>query len=552
MVTVTHAKLVAAFQVAIKKARAAGINVVEMPGWKSRIGNSKKRVTSLYGVVFHHTGSEISSGSAVRAYAAGLSSGRIRPDIGAILCNTTTIRPGAYPGSSGGRCTIVVNGADYANHAGLGDRDTLAKLKAGTVPLTSEIHPNSNDLYGNEYLLGDEGMGAYRSAEQNRDARLFYSFVLAELGLSGSPIIGHREWSPRKNDPARTDMARVRQDYLALSGQPIDPPKRGDRLLSKDGNDTGQDVADLAELLVSLGYDVGTPAGVFGPKMDAAVRALQEAAGITVDGVVGPDTLKALDAALLEAAQKPEETEPDPTPDPEPTPEPDTSGDVMLRVGSYNSQMPQWGGNKNYRGDGIFLRDKMACSVYFLQEVSGAARNAIRSVLGPEWKLWTTGLVAVLWDSTKYKHGDPVEFSFGTIGARCLMVPLTSKKNGRKFWATVVHIRPKDAMPRSWSDARKLKAKQSDVRKAIKLVSGRDPVVMGGDWNTRTARKIVETEGDGLKLSTPWAQTHDGGGILDMIFSRGFVIRTEGKIYNPGGLSDHRGVVAQLTLKGSK
>ena len=475
MVTVTHAKLVAAFQVAIKKARAAGINVVEMPGWKSRIGNSKKRVTSLYGVVFHHTGSEISSGPAVKAYAAGLSSGSIRPDIGAILCNTTTIRPGAYPGSSGDRCTIVVNGADYANHAGLGDRGTLAKLKAGTVPLTSEIHPNSNDLYGNAFLLGDEGMGAYRSAEQNRDALLFYSFVLAELGLSGSPIIGHREWSPRKNDPARTDMARVRQDYLALSGQPIDP-------------------------------------------------------------------------------QKPEETEPDPTPtpDPEPTPEPDTSGDVMLRVGSYNSRMPQWGGNTNYRGDGIFLRDKMACSVYFLQEVSGAARNAIRSVLGPEWKLWTTGLVAVLWDSTKYEHGDPVEFSFGTIGARCLMVPLTSKKNGRKFWATVVHIRPKDAMPRSWSDARKLKAKQSDVRKAIKLVSGRDPVVMGGDWNTRTARKIVETEGDGLKLSTPWAQTHDGGGILDMIFSRGFVIRTEGKIYNPGGLSDHRGVVAQLTLKGSK
>ena len=44
------------------------------------------------------------------------------------------------------------------------------------------------------------------------------------------------------------------------------------------------------------GYDLGSGGvdGIFGDKTDAGVRAVQTAAGIQVDGIVGPDTRAAL------------------------------------------------------------------------------------------------------------------------------------------------------------------------------------------------------------------------------------------------------------------
>ena len=60
---------------------------------------------------------------------------------------------------------------------------------------------------------------------------------------------------------------------------------------------SGDDVLKLQRRLKAAGYDPGPLDGAFGPKTDAAVRALQEAAGVDVDGVVGPQT----DAKLGEA-----------------------------------------------------------------------------------------------------------------------------------------------------------------------------------------------------------------------------------------------------------
>nr|MDA8262295.1 peptidoglycan-binding protein [Actinomycetota bacterium] len=58
--------------------------------------------------------------------------------------------------------------------------------------------------------------------------------------------------------------------------------------------DTGPLVLSLQKQLVSLGYWLGTPDGVFGDGTQQAVYALQKAAGIAVDGVVGPRTETAL------------------------------------------------------------------------------------------------------------------------------------------------------------------------------------------------------------------------------------------------------------------
>jgi peptidoglycan hydrolase-like protein with peptidoglycan-binding domain len=58
--------------------------------------------------------------------------------------------------------------------------------------------------------------------------------------------------------------------------------------------DKGWDVAALQYLLQRAGHGPGRADGLFGPLTEAAVRRAQKAAGIGVDGVAGPETLRAL------------------------------------------------------------------------------------------------------------------------------------------------------------------------------------------------------------------------------------------------------------------
>ena len=59
--------------------------------------------------------------------------------------------------------------------------------------------------------------------------------------------------------------------------------------------DSGPAVLALQKRLSALGYWMGTPDGTFGDSTQQAVFAMQKAAGISRDGVVGPNTLAALD-----------------------------------------------------------------------------------------------------------------------------------------------------------------------------------------------------------------------------------------------------------------
>jgi peptidoglycan hydrolase-like protein with peptidoglycan-binding domain len=56
-------------------------------------------------------------------------------------------------------------------------------------------------------------------------------------------------------------------------------------------------VRDLQEALEALGYDPGPIDGTFGTTTEAAVKAFQDAKGITVDGIVGKVTWINIDEA---------------------------------------------------------------------------------------------------------------------------------------------------------------------------------------------------------------------------------------------------------------
>ncbi|MEP6630923.1 MAG: peptidoglycan-binding protein, partial [Lapillicoccus sp.] len=71
----------------------------------------------------------------------------------------------------------------------------------------------------------------------------------------------------------------------------------GDRLLQHTPGHLvqGDDVSALQERLLGLGFHPGRVDGWFGPDTEAAVRAFQRGVGLTPDGQVGPDTLRAFD-----------------------------------------------------------------------------------------------------------------------------------------------------------------------------------------------------------------------------------------------------------------
>lgn len=85
----------------------------------------------------------------------------------------------------------------------------------------------------------------------------------------------------------------ARQTWRAL----VDADHRlGDRMLYLRSPMTrGDDVTDLQRRLGALGFDAGWLDGIFGPDTERAVRDFQHNQGITPDGVVGRETVAALE-----------------------------------------------------------------------------------------------------------------------------------------------------------------------------------------------------------------------------------------------------------------
>ena len=293
--------------------------------------------------------------------------------------------------------------------------------------------------------------------------------------------------------------------------------------------DRGVDVAALAKELARHGYSTGSPADVFGPKMEAAVKDFQKRAGLTVDGVAGPRTTVALATVT-------------------PPPSPEEQG--MFRFGQANLRAARFGGlpdASNARAD--FLRAKLHCSLYALSEVSKAARTAIDKRLGAaRWQLHPEGYVCNLWDSVKWTHAGKRAVGFGTgvHGAVCTV--LTHRPTGRRLDVISLHVRPRDSFGKDASDATVAAGKAGDVERALRLLAKGVPTIIAGDFNG-SATDILTAAG--LRRATPIVDTYDGKDgrqALDQVWiTTGLEVR--GHTLVPSGtVSDHSAWVVNLTI----
>lgn len=243
--------------------RRAGLDVVEVQGWRSR-GYRGRALTAVRGIIAHHT--------ATSARASG-----DYPTLRLVRDGRSDL-PGPLAQLGLGRSgTWYVIAAGLANHAGRSDQPA----------------------YGNSQAIGIEaehpGAGAWPAAQYDAYVR---GCAALQRHYGTGPVRGHKETAVpkgRKTDP-NFDMAEFRRRIAAvgLGARPAPAPP------AVVSTAPGFSIQSVQEATQALGGDLGSDGvdGVDGPLTQAAVRVAQKALGVAVDGVWGPKTQEAYMHAL--------------------------------------------------------------------------------------------------------------------------------------------------------------------------------------------------------------------------------------------------------------
>ena len=165
----------------VKELRRRGLTVKVVKGWKGR-GRSGLHAV---GVMYHHTASSRKSGDIPCVGLVTHGAGNTAPGP---LCNFLAGRKG----------TVVVVAKGKANHGGLGGP------YGGWLPKDS----------ANGYTIGveceNDGRGEPWSPEQKEAIALLFAVLLKRMGRGYKRVIGHKEYTTRKPDPAGIDMNKFR------------------------------------------------------------------------------------------------------------------------------------------------------------------------------------------------------------------------------------------------------------------------------------------------------------------------------------------------------
>ena len=254
--------------------KIAGLKVATVPGWETR---GTRDVGPTLGIICHHT--------------AGSRNGNM-PTLDVLIKG----RPGepgvdALPGplaqlGLGRDGTWYVIAAGRCNHAGAGAWLGNVNGNSNFIGIEAENTGGANDFPWPQVQVD-----AYQHG---------VAAILSHLGRSASDCCGHKEYAlpaGRKTDP-HFDMdvfrAAVRAimngDVAPLTPIPAVEPSGAQRTTLRRGmNNMG--VADMQRL---LGVNAD---GDFDAKTEAALREFQRHQNMVPDGIAGPKTWAALDAA---------------------------------------------------------------------------------------------------------------------------------------------------------------------------------------------------------------------------------------------------------------
>jgi len=185
-----------------------GVPYKEYPGWRTN-GRpaSAGPFDDVRGVMIHHTGSDAGQSDDYLHFL--FVEGRPEDGIPGPLCHVATDMDG----------DLWLGATGRANHAGRGSGAVLAKVSAENhLGFTAELKPGADDTNGNGYFYGNEVRydgGQPMTAKQYDSAVRWAAAVCDFHKWSALSVIGHREWTTRKNDPGNCPMTKFRADVAA-------------------------------------------------------------------------------------------------------------------------------------------------------------------------------------------------------------------------------------------------------------------------------------------------------------------------------------------------
>jgi peptidoglycan hydrolase-like protein with peptidoglycan-binding domain len=248
----------------------AGLKVALVDGWSTR---GRAEMGKVKGVICHHTATrQAGNMPTLKTLING------RDDLPGPLAQLGLGRDGTFYVVAAGRC----------NHAGPGAFEGITSGNTNFIGIEAENSGMSDDRWPEVQITSyQRGVAA----------------ILKHVGATAAFCIGHKEFAlppGRKSDP-NFDMNVFRSGVAdIMSGSPpapllipsIEPVIQPGSLIARPTIRRGAIGPLVEKVQVKCGVVVD---GHFGAKTEAALRIFQGANNLVPDGIVGPETWRALD-----------------------------------------------------------------------------------------------------------------------------------------------------------------------------------------------------------------------------------------------------------------